>query len=118
MNAGSTTRGGHTVAEATAGAQRHGQPLVEGFMDEVVAEYRRRLALLGDCGDRRAVEDGIALMLAQRPDGMDSAHFEKLLSTLCAGRSPVGQHVLRPEAIGHDLARRWREYAGGIPATN
>ena len=37
-------------------------PSVEDFMEEVVAGFRRRLALLRDGGDRRAIEDGIALL--------------------------------------------------------
>jgi hypothetical protein len=85
-------------------------PGVEDFMDEVVAEYRRRLALLGDNGDRRAVEDGIALLTDYRLSDMDGERFEKLLSMLRAGRSPVGLTVLRPEAIGEELARRWAAY--------
>jgi hypothetical protein len=97
-------------------------PFVEDFMDEVVAEYRRRLALLGDCGARRAVEDGIALLTVPRRGGMDAAHFEMLLSTLRAGRQPAGLTVLRPEMIGADLTQRWRAWtarsetgAGGRP---
>lgn len=81
-------------------------------MDEVVADYRRRLALLGDSGDRRAVEDGIALLTDYRLSDMDGERFEKLLSMLRAGRSPVGLAVLRPEAIGEELARRWAAYCG------
>lgn len=87
-------------------------PQVEDFMDEVVAEYRRRLASLGDSGNRRAVEDGIALLTDYRLSGMDGARFEKLLSMLRSGRSPVGLSVLRPEAIGEELGRRWAVYCG------
>jgi hypothetical protein len=86
-------------------------PRIEDFMDEVVAEYRRRLALLGDSGDRRAVEDGIALLGRCRRSGMDDARFEMLLSILRAGRAPAGQSVLRPEAIGGELSRRWSEFS-------
>lgn len=91
-------------------------PDVESFMDEVVAEYRRRLALLPDGGDRRAIEDGIALLTDYRLSGMDASRFEKLLSTLASGRSPVGLSVLKPDVIGQDLARRWGAYAGGRAA--
>ena len=87
-------------------------PNVESFMDEVVTDYRRRLALLPDGGDRRAVEDGIALLTYYRLSGMDASRFEKLLSTLASGRSPVGLSVLKPEAIARDLARRWDAFAG------
>jgi len=117
-NQGSTIRTAEPLAgDAGADARGHGMPNIEDFMDEVVAEYRRRLALLGDSGDRRAVEDGIALLTDYRLSDMDVAHFEKLLSMLRAGRSPVGLAVLRPEAIGADLSRRWQEY-GAVSAAN
>jgi hypothetical protein len=85
-------------------------PDIEHFMDEVVTDYRRRLGLLADCGDRRAIEDGIALLTDYRLAGMGEAQFEKLLSMLRSGRSPVGLAVLKPQAIGADLSRRWAEY--------
>ncbi len=80
---------------------------VEAFIDDVVADMRRRLALLGDTGDRRAVEDGIALLTDYRLSGMDEALFERLLNTLRSGRSPVRIAVLKPETIASELARRW-----------
>jgi hypothetical protein len=88
-------------------------PNVEHFMDEVVADYRRRLALLPDGGDRRAIEDGIALLTRYRLSGMDEPCFEELLSTLAAGRSPVGLSVLKPRAIASDLRQRWQLFARG-----
>jgi len=84
---------------------------VDTFVDEVVSDFRRRLALLGDGGDRRAVEDGISLLTDYRLSGMDESCFERLLATLRAGRSPVGLTVLKPEAIAGELARRWQRYA-------
>jgi hypothetical protein len=95
-------------------------PNVDLFMDEVVADFRRRLALLGDGGDRRAIEDGIALLTDLRLSGIDAAQFEELLSTLRAGRTPDGCHLLRPEKIGTELARRWRAWAAeaAVPALN
>jgi len=80
-------------------------------MDEVVADYRRRLALLDDGGDRRAIEDSIALLTDYRLAGMDAGCFERLLGTLRAGRSPVAMRVLKPQTIAGDLARRWEAYA-------
>ncbi len=88
-------------------------PNVELFMDEVVTDLRRRLALLSDGGDRRAIEDGIALLTDHRLSGMNATTFEKLLSTLRAGRSPVGLAVLKPEVIAGELARRWYAYTEG-----
>lgn len=90
-------------------------PSVEVFMDEVVTDFRRRLALLSDGGGRRAIEDGIALLTDYRLSGMDAACFEKLLSTLRAGRSPVGLFVLKPETIADELAGRWQRYTEGSP---
>ena len=84
--------------------------IVERFMNDVAADLRQRLALLPDCGDRRAIEDGIALLTDYRLAGMDELRFEKLLSMLRAGRSPVGLGVLKPESIGDDLTRRWQAY--------
>jgi hypothetical protein len=80
---------------------------VDRFIDDTVADMRRRLALLGDCGDRRAVEDGIALLTDYRLNDMDADGFERLVASLRAGRSPVGLSVLKPQAIAEDLARRW-----------
>ncbi len=90
---------------------------VELFMDEVVADLRRRVALLGDSGDRRAIEDGIALLTGCRRGGIDEARFETLLSTLRAGRSPAGLAVLKPQTIGGELTRRWQEHLGGAAVT-
>jgi hypothetical protein len=89
-------------------------PDVDLFMDEVVADFRRRLALLGDGGDRRAIEDGIALLAGVRRGGMDQARFEMLLSMLRAGRSPAGLAVLKPAMIAAELAQRWQEYSAGV----
>ena len=86
-------------------------------MDGVVADLRRRIALLGDCGDRRAIEDGIALLTCCRRGGIDEARFETLLATLCAGRSPAGLALLKPRAIGGELARRWHEHLAGVAVT-
>jgi hypothetical protein len=106
------TEAGDARTDVKAG---HGMPNIEDFMDEVVADYRRRLALLGDSGDRRAVEDGIALLTDYRPSNMDVAHFEMLLSMLRAGRSPAGLTLLRPEIIGAELSRRWQQYRAAAP---
>jgi hypothetical protein len=84
-------------------------PDVDSFMDEVVTDLRRRLPLLGDGGDRRAIEDGIALLTDYRVSGMDGQRFEVLLSTLRAGLT-----VLKPEVIADELARRWQEYGAGV----
>lgn len=87
------------------------------FMDEVMADLRRRLALLGDCGDRRAIEDGVALLNGCRDSGMDGPRFESLLSMLRAGRAPAGHTVLKPQAIAGELTRRWHEYTAGAAVT-
>jgi len=93
---------------------------VEAFVDYVVADMRRRLALFGpaprgqEAGDRRAVEDGIALLTDYHLNGMDEARFERLLTTLRSGRSPVRLAVLKPETVAAELARRW---AAGNTAT-
>jgi hypothetical protein len=107
---GSIIRAGQPVAGERLGVDGHGMPAIEDFTDEVVADYRRRLALLGDSGDRRAIEDGIALLSNYRHSDIDNTRFEELLSTLCAGRSPEGLNILKPEAIGRELTRRWETY--------
>lgn len=90
-------------------------PSVEVFMDGVVRDLRHRLALLDDCGERRAIEDGIALLTDYRLSGMDAALFERLLASLRAGRSPVRLTVLRPETIGRELSDRWRAHGATHP---
>ena len=92
-------------------------PGIEVFMDEVVTGFRRRLALLPDGGDRRAIEDGIALLTSCLRDGMDEARFEMLLSMLRAGRSPAGLAVLKPDVIARELTRYWQEYQAATAAT-
>lgn len=83
---------------------------VEAFIDEMVREFRGRLALLADGGDRRALEDGIALLTDYRLSGMDAPRLERLLTTMRDGRSPVRLSVLKPQAVARELTRRWREY--------
>ena len=80
------------------------------FVDEVVAGLRRRLALLGDGGDRRAIEDGIALLTDPRLRLTDGAQLETLLSTLREGRAPAGLIVLKPGMIADELARQWESH--------
>jgi hypothetical protein len=87
-------------------------PNVDAFREEVARDLRRRLALLGDSGDRRALEDGVALLMDARLDGMDARRFEGLLVTLGAGRSPSGLPVLKPQVLARELIARWRTYAG------
>jgi hypothetical protein len=106
LNNGYTTRRGTGVGGS--------MPNVDSFLEEVVTDLRRRLLLLGDGGDRRAIEDAIALLTDYRLGGMDAARFETLLSSLRAGRSPVGVTVLKPEVIAAELARRWQEYGAGV----
>ena len=84
---------------------------VDSFMDETVSDLKQRLALLDDGGERRAIEDSIALLTDYRLSGMDEPLFERLLVSLRAGRSPVGLSVLKPEAIARELSRRWSAYA-------
>jgi len=83
---------------------------VDAFIDGIVDEYRSRLALLDDCGDRRALEDAVALLTDYRLQGMDARAFARLLATLCSGRSPVRLAVLKPEAVGLELRERWRAH--------
>ncbi len=94
--------------------------VVDRFIRDVEADLRRRLALLGDCGDRRAIEDGIALLSDYRLDGMNEARLEKLIATLLSGRSPVGLAVLKPQRIGELLGQRWAAYAAeaAVPTTH
>ena len=89
-------------------------PRVEHFMDEALTGFRRRLPLLPDGGDRRAIEDGIAMLTRCLAAGMDEARFEMLLSTLRAGRSPAGLAVLKPDVVARELARCWQEYQSGV----
>ena len=91
-------------------------PDVNAFREVVARDLRRRLALLGDSGERRAIEDGVALLTDARLDGMDASRFEGLLLTLDAGRSPSGLPVLKPRALARELAARWRAYKGETSA--
>ena len=91
-------------------------PDVDLFIDDVVSDLRKRLALLADGGERRAVEDSIALLTDYRLSGMDETLFERLLVSLRAGRSPVALSVLKPDAIARDLLRRWSAYSAAARA--
>jgi hypothetical protein len=92
-------------------------PNVEQFMDHVVTDLRQRLALLDDDGDRRSIEDGIALLREARARRMDALRFERLLAVLRAGTAPAEFAVLRPGLIGGELSRRWAEYVAPAVAT-
>jgi len=83
---------------------------IDLFMQDLVRDMRRRLALLGDCGDRRAIEDGIALLTDCRDRDIDEARFETLLVTLRSGRAPAGLSLLKPQAFAQELDARWRAY--------
>jgi hypothetical protein len=87
-------------------------PSVDAFLDDLVADLRRRISLLDDCGDRRALEDAVTLLTDYRISGMDGPRFERLLKTLREGRSPVRLTVMKPEALAADLAQRWQQYLG------
>jgi hypothetical protein len=89
---------------------------VDRFMDETARDLSARLRLLHDCGERRALEDGIALLTDFRLSGMDAQRFERLLASLRSGRSPVGLSVLKPEEIGRELTQRWSAYTGSVSA--
>jgi hypothetical protein len=95
-----------TATATHVNAARTSTP-VDAFIDGVVDEYRRRLSLLSDSGDRRAVEDAMALLTDYRLSGMDEPAFERLLAMLRSGRSPVGLAVLKPQSVGEELARQW-----------
>jgi hypothetical protein len=87
-------------------------PDVERFMHETVSDLRNRVALLNDGGERRALEDGISLLTDYRLAGIDERRFVQLVVSLQAGRAPFAT-VLKPEAVGRELAWRWNAYAGG-----
>ena len=84
-------------------------PDVEAFMERVVLESRRRLALLDDDADRGAAEDTVLLLTDYRLQGIDVAGFETLLASLKAGRSPVSL-TERSESLANELAGRWEAY--------
>jgi hypothetical protein len=89
---------------------------VDAFIERVVSDFRRRLALLDDDGDRRAIEDAVALLTDYRLSGMDEPAFERLIATMREGRSPVALTVLRPQAIAADLAREYEQHRGAVAA--
>ena len=93
-----------------------GRVNVDSFIERVVSDFRHRLALLDDDGDRRAIEDAVALLTDYRLSGMDEPAFERLLATMREGRSPVALTVLKPQAIAAELAREYEQYRRGVVA--
>jgi hypothetical protein len=89
---------------------------LERFMDETVSDLRKRIALLDDGGERRALEDGVALLTDYRLANIDERRFAQLIALLQAGRSPFSA-VLKPEAVARELSWRWYAYAGGAAST-
>ena len=89
---------------------------VDAFIERVVSDFRRRLALLDDDGDRRAIEDAVALLTDYRLSAMDEPAFERLIATMRGGRSPVALTVLKPQSIAAELAREYDDYRRGIAA--
>jgi hypothetical protein len=104
-----------TPTQAIAPAPSVTQVNVDGFIERVVSDFRRRLALLDDDGDRRAIEDAVALLTDYRLSGMDDASFERLIATMREGRSPVALAVLKPQAIASELAREYQQYVRELP---
>ena len=90
---------------------------IDAFIDQVVSDFRRRLALLDDDGDRRAIEDAVALLTDYRLSGMDESAFQRLIATMREGRSPVALTVLKPQAIAAELAREYEQYRQAVPAS-
>jgi hypothetical protein len=97
---------------ATPTAAAETVPGVAAFVDEVVADYGRRCVLLPDGGDRRALEDAIALLRRSRRRPLDAAAFERMLDALCAGVAPDGHSLLKPRDAGADLLARWAAWRG------
>ena len=93
-----------------------GRVNVDSLVERVVSDFRHRLALLDDDGDRRAIEDAVALLTDYRLSGMDEPAFERLLATMREGRSPVALTVLKPQAIAAELAREYEQYRRGVVA--
>src|SRR4051812_37338911 len=89
---------------------------VDEFIEQVVSDFRRRRALLDDDGDRRAIEDAVALLTDYRLSGMDEPAFERLIVTMHEGRSPVAMTVLKPHAIAAELASAYEQYRRGLAA--
>ena|SRR5438552_2967810 len=90
---------------------------VDAFIERVASAFRHRLALLDDDGDRRAIEDAIALLTDYRLSGMDEPAFERLIATMHEGRSPVALAVLKPQTIAAELARGYEQYRRGVVAS-
>src|SRR5207245_9817223 len=90
---------------------------LDAFIEHIVSDFRRRLALLDDDGDRRAIEDAVALLTDYRLSGMDEPAFERLITTMREGRSPVALAVLKPQTIAAELARGYEQYRRGVVAS-
>lgn len=82
---------------------------VERFFEDAVADMRRQLVSSG-AASREAIEDRIALLTDYRLAGIDEAQFQRLLTMLAAGRSPVWLRAIDPCDLAGDLARRWGAY--------
>jgi hypothetical protein len=82
---------------------------MDAFLERTASEYRARLALLGDSGERRALEDAVALLADARHwiNGVDG--FKALVASLRGRRARVS--VLRPSVLADDLERRWQAYS-------
>lgn len=87
--------------------------LVERFFDETVADLRAASERAGT-GERRRIDDRIALLTDYRLASFEEAQLDRLLAQLRAGRSPVRLFVTQPEAMAADLEQRWTAYR--IPA--
>jgi len=106
-----------TLAQTIERTQAAAPISVDAFIERVASDFRRRLALLDDDGDRRAIEDAVALLTDYRLGGMDEPAFQRLIATMREGRSPVALTVLKPQAIAAELAREYEQYRQAVPAS-
>ncbi len=93
---------------------------VELFFEDAVSDLRRQLASANGALRRAALEDRLALLTDYRLAGIDESQFERLLSSLRTGRSPVSLRAVEPRDIARDLAQQWHTYRaeGALQARN
>lgn len=93
---------------------------VELFFEDAVSDLRRQLASASGTLRRAALEDQLTLLTDYRLAGIDESQFERLLSSLRTGRSPVSLRAVEPHDVARDLAHQWQTYRaeGAVHARN
>ena len=100
----------------TSGVQQRDDLSIDTFIAGAVYHYREQLAATYDTGQRRIIEDAIALLTDYRLSDIDEGAFDALLTRMVGGRSPLAMIASDAPAVGLELRGHWQAYRRSLAA--